>query len=97
MSNTILVRIGKTIRSIRKAKNISMEEASFAADISYVYFSQIEHGDANLTINVLYQIASALGVEPASLLPENKVVNISRSKTKILETLKQLIVQIKKI
>jgi len=99
MSDDLLVHIGKTIRSVRKAKNISMEEVSFTANISYVYLSQIEHGQGNLTIKVLYKIASALGVKPNSLLPENQMTNDPREpeKVKILETIKQLTAQVKKL
>jgi len=95
MTDALLANVGKIIRALRKEKNVSIEELAFAADISYVYLSQVEHGQGNLTIKVLYQIAAALGVTPASLLPENPRINVSRDEAKILETLKQLTAQIK--
>ncbi|GBR75164.1 helix-turn-helix XRE-family transcriptional regulators [Candidatus Termititenax aidoneus] len=95
MSDNLLAHIGGTIRTLRQAQKKSLEEIAFEANISYFYLSQIEHGQRNMTIKALYQIASALGVKPFSLLPENRISNAPQNKTNILKTLKQLTTQIK--
>jgi transcriptional regulator with XRE-family HTH domain len=78
-----------------------MEEAAFAAGISYFYLSKIEHGQCNLTIKVLYQIAQALNVKPISLLPDGHAADLSddtpRKKKNVLRALQQLTAQIKEL
>ncbi|MDR1113631.1 MAG: helix-turn-helix transcriptional regulator [Candidatus Margulisbacteria bacterium] len=95
--NLLAQRIGGTIRTLRQAQKKSLEETAFEANISYFYLSQIEHGQRNMTIKTLYQIASALGVKPFSLLPESRISNEPQKKTNILKTLKQLTAQIKEL
>lgn len=97
MADVLLAHIGKTIRALRKEKNISIEEVAFAAKISYVYFSQIERGQRNLTIKALYQIAAALGVEPAVLLPNSKRRVSAHHKAAVIQTMRQLMTQIRKL
>ncbi|GBR76033.1 helix-turn-helix XRE-family transcriptional regulators [Candidatus Termititenax persephonae] len=101
MTDYLMTHIGQTIRTIRQAKKLSMEETAFAAGISYFYFSQIEHGQCNLTVKVLYQVATALGVEPISLLPGGHVAPVSlgvtQKKSVVLKSLKQLMSQIREL
>jgi transcriptional regulator with XRE-family HTH domain len=78
-----------------------MEEAAFAAGISYFYLSKIEHGQCNLTIKVLYQIAQALNVKPTSLLPDGHAPvlsdNTPRKKKNVLKIIRQLAAQVKEL
>jgi transcriptional regulator with XRE-family HTH domain len=76
-----------------------MEEAAFTAGISYFYLSKIEHGQCNLTIKVLYQIAQALNVKPLSLLPDGHITNDNtpQKKKNVLQTLRRLTAQIKEL
>ncbi|GBR74434.1 helix-turn-helix XRE-family transcriptional regulators [Candidatus Termititenax aidoneus] len=99
MTEQLIPHIGKTIRFIRQSKKLSMEEAAFASGISYFYLSKIEHGQCNLTVKVLYQIAHALNVKPTSLLPDGRAASLSddtpRKKKDVLKMLQQLTNQIK--
>jgi transcriptional regulator with XRE-family HTH domain len=97
MTDDLLGHIGSTIRALRQAQKKSLEELAFNANISYFYLSQIEHGQRNMTIKALYKIASALGIKPFSLLPENRIINEPQKKTNILKTLKQLTAQVKEL
>ena len=59
--------IGTNIRMLRAAKGLSQEELAFRAGIDRSYLSEVESGYKNLSVNVLDQIAAALGVEIARM------------------------------
>jgi transcriptional regulator with XRE-family HTH domain len=55
--------IGANIRKLRTAKGLSQEELAFQAGVDRSYLSEVESGYKNLSVNVLDQIAAALGVD----------------------------------
>jgi len=55
--------IGTNIRKLRNSRKLSQEELAFNAGIDRSYLSEIENGHKNLSVVVLDQIASALGVK----------------------------------
>ena len=65
-----LVQIGIAISTVRRLRNMSQEELADAADISRSHLSMIESpGIAyNFSLDVLFNIADALGVDPADLI-----------------------------
>lgn len=63
-----LVLLGKRIRALRKAKGITQEELAGLAESGSKYISEVERGEANLTVNLLDKIADALDVETSALL-----------------------------
>ena len=56
------VEIGKTIVKLRKSRRITQEHLAEAANVSVSYLRDIEHDCANPTINILEDIADALGM-----------------------------------
>ena len=56
------VEIGKTIVKLRKSRRITQEQLAEAANVSVSYLRDIEHDCANPTINILEDIADALGM-----------------------------------
>ena len=56
------VEIGKTIVKLRKSRRITQEHLAEAANVSVSYLRDIEHDCANPTINILEDIAAALGM-----------------------------------
>ena len=50
--------IGKNIRILREAKDISQEELAFRADVHRAYIGQVERAERNLTIKSLQKIAN---------------------------------------
>ncbi len=56
------VEIGKTIVKLRKSRRITQEQLAEAANVSVSYLRDIEHDCANPTINILEDIAAALGM-----------------------------------
>jgi len=59
--------LGKRIRSLRRLGDLSQEQLAESARISVKYFSEIERGNANTTVDVLERISVALGIDLAGL------------------------------
>ena len=55
-------------REIRESKGITLRHLAKTTGIPVPNLSRIERGMANFTIETLHRIASALDVEPATLL-----------------------------
>lgn len=61
--------LAANIRICRERAGTTQEEAAEAADVSLIYFKQLEHGSAaNPSLAILVAVANALAVEPAELL-----------------------------
>lgn len=63
-----LKKIGKKIRDLRKAANMSQEALAFEAGLDRSYLSEIENGKKNLSITVLLHLATALNTPARDLL-----------------------------
>ncbi len=55
--------IGKRIKEIREAKNLSREDIAFACDFSGSYMGMIERAEYDFKISKLYKISKALNVD----------------------------------
>ena len=62
------VAIGKNIRTVRKARNLSQEQLAEKIWISTTHMSHIETGNTKLSLAVLVDIADALQVSTDELL-----------------------------
>jgi transcriptional regulator with XRE-family HTH domain len=60
--------LGRNVRQARLEKGMSQEELAFQADMKRSYLSDLERGVRNPSIKAIGRLASALGVEPSSLL-----------------------------
>lgn len=65
-----LKALGLNISKCRKSKGLTQEELAIKASISYSYLTKIEAPNCEITfsIDTLFDIADALGVEPKELL-----------------------------
>lgn len=62
-------KIGKNIKKLRQAKDLSQDRLSKVADVSYNSIIKLETGGiTNPTIETLQKIAKALGVSIENLL-----------------------------
>lgn len=64
-----LVALGKRVRSLRDAAELTQEELGHAADLHWTYIGQIERGERNPTYKNLLKLAKGLGVDAAALMP----------------------------
>jgi len=63
--------VGERIRSIRKSKRLTLRKAAQAAGLAVSTLSNMERGRHAISLTNLTKIAGALGVLPASLLPNH--------------------------
>lgn len=63
------IEIGQLIRKKRKEKKFTQEALALQCGIDRSYIGRIERGEVNLTVEKLYEIATALEVDMKELLP----------------------------
>ncbi len=61
-------RVGDTLAALRQAGSLSLDELSRKAGVSKSMLSQIERGQANPTVAVVWRLANALDVRMGDLL-----------------------------
>ena len=61
--------VGQLIRNSRLKKEISQEKLALICDIDRSYLGRIERGEVNITIEKLYELATALEMDAKDLLP----------------------------
>lgn len=70
-----IIGIGQKIRSIRKAKEMYASELAKKANVSNGLISRIENGRTIPSVPVLFQIISALDVEPSYFFQQISIDN----------------------
>jgi transcriptional regulator with XRE-family HTH domain len=63
------VAIGHLIRNKRKQSKITQESLALQCGIDRSYMGRIERGEVNITVEKIYEIASALDIKVYELLP----------------------------
>lgn len=63
------IAVGQLIRNARLKKEISQEKLALICDIDRSYLGRIERGEVNITIEKLYELATALEMDAKDLLP----------------------------
>lgn len=79
--------LGEKIRSLRKAKKLTLDELADQVGVSQPFLSGVERGDKNPRLETLESIAEALNVSPALL--QHPDIDISRLE-EISEIIKEL-------
>lgn len=59
---------GRNVRRFREARNLTIEQLAHDTKLSYSYVGEIERGRRNPSLAVVERIASALEIEPVTLL-----------------------------
>ncbi|WP_395623532.1 helix-turn-helix domain-containing protein [Sphingomonas daechungensis] len=67
----VVVLLGRNVRLQREARGLSQEALAFEAGMKRSYLSELERGLRNPSVHALGRLASALGIEPATLLRES--------------------------
>lgn len=57
----------QNLRNIRTARGLTQEQLAEKADVNQATISKIEKGSANVTLDMIQRLASALDVSPAEL------------------------------
>lgn len=72
--------IGSKLREIRVNKNLSMEALAKQIGVSKLTLGQIERGEANPTLSLIWKIANGLAIPVTSLLSVETDVSVARRK-----------------
>ena len=66
-----LKRVGARLTQVREGQNMAQRALAKAAGVSSAAVSRFESGDHSPTLGTLHDLATTLGVHPASFLIEN--------------------------
>ncbi|MEM7535891.1 MAG: helix-turn-helix transcriptional regulator [Chloroflexota bacterium] len=69
----IYQRFGHSVRTVRRAKNITQAQLAKAAGMNKTYLVRIESGDKNVTLKTAQKIALALDMDLVVLLKGVKI------------------------
>ena len=69
--------VGREIKGLRKAKNLSLQQVASSCGKSIGFLSQVERGLSTPSISDLHQIAEALGVQISWFFPQGGTVEPS--------------------
>lgn len=64
----LVVIFGRNVRRLREEAGLSQEQLAFEAGMKRSYLSDVERGVRNPTVRALARLATALAVDPRSLL-----------------------------
>lgn len=64
-----LVALGQAVRRLRREADLTQEELAARAGISANYVGEIERGECNPSVLVMFALARGLNVRPATLFP----------------------------
>jgi transcriptional regulator with XRE-family HTH domain len=62
-----LVALGQAVRRLRRAADLTQEDLAARAGISANYVGEIERGEFNPSVLVMFALAEGLGIDPAGL------------------------------
>lgn len=77
----IPIKVGKNLKTIRKSRDLSLDKLAELTGVSKAMLAQVERGDSNPTISLLWKIANGLRISVTALIaeeaPEVTVVRFS--------------------
>lgn len=82
-------KLGRRVRFFRNAKGLTQEKFSELCGISPRYISELERGEANVTVNILEQVAATLGIKLKDLFDndhETELGTLMKEIAELLET-----------
>ncbi|MFD2328738.1 helix-turn-helix domain-containing protein [Cohnella sp. GCM10020058] len=65
-------KVGKNLQAVRKSRGLSLDQVAELTGVSKAMIGQIERGDSNPTISVLWKIVNGLKISFTSLIEETK-------------------------
>lgn len=68
-TEAIKKEIGQKLKKIRKDKNLKQWQVADEAKVTRSYYSRIESGTVNLSVEKLFRILAVLNVKSSDILP----------------------------
>ncbi|NBD26973.1 helix-turn-helix domain-containing protein [Paenibacillus glycinis] len=65
-------KIGKNLQAIRKSRALSLDQVAELTGVSKAMLGQIERGDSNPTISIIWKIVNGLHISFTSLIEDTK-------------------------
>ncbi|MBT2281931.1 XRE family transcriptional regulator (plasmid) [Priestia megaterium] len=75
----VVLQVGGILRKLRKEKNLNLEELSELSGVSKLTLGNIERGETNPTIGVLWKISKSLSIPLMALFSTESNVNLFRA------------------
>ncbi|NUU64043.1 helix-turn-helix domain-containing protein [Paenibacillus agri] len=75
----IVLQVGGSLKKLRKEKRLSLEELSEISGVSKLTLGNIERGDTNPTLGLLWKISKSLSIPLMSLFSTENKSQISRA------------------
>ena len=69
MSSRFVKQFGAKVRELRDARGLSQEALADAAGLHRTHISLIERGQRSARLETIESLATALGIQPADLMP----------------------------
>lgn len=66
----IPIKVGKNLKTIRKSRDLSLDKLAELTGVSKAMLAQVERGDSNPTISLLWKIANGLRISVTALIAE---------------------------
>lgn len=64
----ILIRLGRLIKTLRLAQDVSQEELAALAGVHRTYIGMVERGEKNVTLITMKRLAHALGTDISGMI-----------------------------
>jgi transcriptional regulator with XRE-family HTH domain len=66
--DSVLVRFGRRVRELRKAKGMSQEALALEAGLDRSYIGGVERGERNVSLENIHRLARTLSISVAELM-----------------------------
>jgi len=75
----VVLQVGAVLKKLRKEKQLSLEDLSEISGVSKLTLGNIERGETNPTIGMLWRISKSLSIPLMALFSPENNVNLSRA------------------
>lgn len=75
----VVLQVGAVLKKLRKEKHLSLEDLSELSGVSKLTLGNIERGETNPTIGMLWKISKSLSIPIMALFSTENIVNLSRA------------------
>jgi len=78
-SKQVVLQVGAVLKKLRKERHLSLEDLSELSGVSKLTLGNIERGETNPTIGMLWKISKSLSIPLMALFSTESSVNLSRA------------------